>query len=56
MLSVKDFKMITRFTSSKITEPEPKLWSNCILCVGIAYIVGLTSRRTDGVTIEGVDE
>ena len=47
--------MITRFTSPKVTEPEPKLWSNGIVCDGIAYIAGLTSRSADGVTIEGVD-
>ena len=48
--------MITRFTSPKVTEPEPKLWSNCIVCDGIAYIAGLTSRSADGMTIDGVDE
>ena len=48
--------MITRYTSPKVTEPAPQLWSNCIVCDGIAYIAGLTSRNTDGVTIEGKDE
>ena len=48
--------MITRFTSPKVKEPAPKLWSNCIVCDGIAYISGLTSRGDDGVTINGVDE
>ena len=33
-----------------------KLWSNCIVCDGIAYIAGLTSRNADGVTIDGKDE
>ena len=48
--------MITRFTSSKVKEPAPNLWSNCIVCDGIAYIAGLTSRDDDGVTINGLDE
>ena len=48
--------MITRYTSPKVTEPAPQLWSNCIVCDGIAYIAGLTSRNTDSVTIDGKDE
>ena len=48
--------MITRYTSPKVIEPAPKLWSNCIVCDGIAYITGLTSRNADGVTIDGKDE
>ena len=48
--------MITRYTSSKVTEPAPELWSNCIVCDGIAYLAGLTSRNADGVTIDGADE
>ena len=48
--------MITRYTSPKVREPAPKLWSNCIVCDGIAYIAGLTSRNADGVTIDGKDE
>ena len=48
--------MITRYTSPKVGEPAPKLWSNCIVCDGIAYIAGLTSRNADGVTIDGKDE
>ena len=40
--------MITRYTSPKVKEPAPKLWSNCIVCDGIAYIAGLTSRNDDG--------
>ncbi|MQG21798.1 MAG: RidA family protein, partial [SAR202 cluster bacterium] len=48
--------MITRYTSPKATEPAPELWSNCIVCDGIAYISGLTSRNADGVTIDGADE
>ena len=48
--------MITRYTSPKVREPEPNLWSNCIVCDGIAYIAGLTSRDEDGVTINGSDE
>ena len=48
--------MITRYTSPKVTEPAPELWSNCIVCDGIAYIAGLTSRNADGVTIDGADE
>ena len=48
--------MITRYTSPKVKEPEPNLWSNCIVCDGIAYIAGLTSRDEDGVTINGSDE
>ena len=48
--------MITRYTSPKASEPAPKLWSNCIVCDGIAYIAGLTSRNADGVTIDGKDE
>ena len=48
--------MITRYISPKVKEPAPKLWSNCIVCDGIAYIAGLTSRNADGVTIDGKDE
>ena len=48
--------MITRYISPKVKEPAPKLWSNCIVCDGIAYISGLTSRNADGVTIDGKDE
>ena len=48
--------MITRYTSPKVKEPAPKLWSNCIVCDGIAYIAGLTSRNANGVTIDGKDE
>ena len=48
--------MITRYTSPKVAEPAPELWSNCIVCDGIAYIAGLTSRNGDGVTIDGADE
>ena len=48
--------MITRYTSPKVTEPAPELWSNCIVCDGIAYIAGLTSRNHDGLTIDGRDE
>ena len=48
--------MIIRYTSPKVKEPAPKLWSNCIVCDGIAYIAGLTSRNADGVTIDGKDE
>ena len=48
--------MITRYTSSKVTEPAAELWSNCIVCDGIAYLAGLTSRNADGVTIDGADE
>ena len=48
--------MITRCTSPKETEPAPELWSNCIVCDGIAYIAGLTSRNADGITIDGTNE
>ena len=48
--------MITRYISPKVKEPAPNLWSNCIVCDGIAYIAGLTSRNADGVTIDGKDE
>ena len=37
--------MITRYTSPKVTEPAPQLWSNCIVCDGIAYIAGLTAPK-----------
>ena len=47
--------MITRYTSPHVKEPAPKLWSNCMVCDGIAYIAGLTSRNDDGVTIDGKD-
>ena len=48
--------MITRYISPKVKEPAPNLWSNCIVCDGIAYIAGLTSRNPDGVTINGKNE
>ncbi len=48
--------MITRHISPKVIEPAPNLWSNCIVCDGIAYIAGLTSRNADGVNIDGSDE
>jgi hypothetical protein len=48
--------MITRYTSPKVKEPTPNLWSNCIVCDGIAYIAGLTSRNADVTTIDGIDK
>ena len=48
--------MIARYTSPKVKEPAPELWSNCLVCDGIAYIAGLTSRNADGVTIDGKNE
>ena len=48
--------MIIRYTSKKVKEPAPELWSNCIVCDGIAYIAGLTSRNPNGVNIDGVNE
>ena len=48
--------MITRYTSPNVNEPPPNLWSNCLVCDGIAYIAGLTSRNADGITIDGTDE
>ena len=48
--------MIKRYISPKVKEPASNLWSNCIVCDGIAYIAGLTSRNPDGVSIDGKDE
>ena len=56
MQNGKDFRMITSYTSPKVTAPAPNHWSNCIVWDGIAYIAGLTSRNADGITIDGADE
>lgn len=47
---------ITRITSAAAPEPRPGLWSNCLVCNGIAYVSGLTARAGDFVTIDGNDE
>ena len=47
--------MITRFTSPKVKEPAPKLWSNCIVCDGSLHS-WINIQDDDGVTINGLDE
>ena len=47
---------IRRVQSPKVTEPEPDLWSNCLVVGDVAYISGLTARGPDFATIEGADE
>ncbi len=47
---------IRRVTSPKAPEPQPGLWSNCVVVDGVAYVSGLTARAKDFTTIEGNDE
>ena len=47
---------IGRMTSPKAPEPQPGLWSNCLVVDGVAYVSGLTARAKDFSTIEGNDE
>jgi enamine deaminase RidA (YjgF/YER057c/UK114 family) len=39
---------IRRVSSSKVPEPPPKTWSNCIVVDGIAYVAGMVARAADG--------
>ncbi len=47
---------IQRVMSPKAPEPQPGLWSNCLVVNGVAYVSGLTARAQDFMTIEGSDE
>lgn len=45
-----------RIRSDAVTEPPPRLWSNCVKVGNVAYVSGLTARAPDGQTILGADE
>lgn len=45
-----------RIYTEEVAEPADGLWSNCMQVGQTVYISGLTSRNTDGVTIDGEDE
>ena len=47
---------IRRVTSPSVPEPPPERWSNCLVCDGIAYVSGMTSRGTDAKELAGMDE
>ena len=47
---------IRRVTSPSVPEPPPERWSNCLVCDGIAYVSGMTSRGTDPAVLAGMDE
>ena len=47
---------IRRVTSPHVPEPPPERWSNCLVCDGIAYVSGMTSRGTDAKELAGMDE
>ena len=47
---------IRRVTSPAVPEPPPERWSNCLVCDGIAYVSGMTSRGTDPVALKNMDE
>jgi 2-iminobutanoate/2-iminopropanoate deaminase len=47
---------IRRVTSPSVPEPPPERWSNCLVCDGIAYVAGMTSRGTDAKELAAMDE
>ena len=47
---------IRRVTSPDVPEPPPERWSNCLVCDGIAYVSGMTSRGTDAAQLAKMDE
>ena len=47
---------IKRVTSPHVPEPPPERWSNCLVCDGIAYVSGMTSRGTDPVALKNMDD
>jgi 2-iminobutanoate/2-iminopropanoate deaminase len=38
---------IVRVVSPEVSEPPSGTWSNCLVVDGVAYIAGMTARRTD---------
>lgn len=42
-----------RIFSDQVTEPKPRLWSNCLRIGDIAYVSGMTARARDGETVVG---
>ena len=47
---------IRRAISPSVPEPPPERWSNCLVCDGIAYVSGMTSRGTDPAALKNMDE
>jgi 2-iminobutanoate/2-iminopropanoate deaminase len=47
---------IRRVTSPSVPEPPPERWSNCLVCDGVAYVAGMTSRGTDAKELAAMDE
>lgn len=45
--------MKKRILTAQVSEPRPKMWSNCLLSGDMFFISGLTARGNDLVTIEG---
>lgn len=43
----------TRILTDKVSEPRPKMWSNCLVSGDLFFVSGLTARGNDLVTIEG---
>lgn len=46
---------IRRVTSPAVPEPPPRLWSNCLVVDGIAYLSGFTARDQALGAPEGAD-
>ena len=42
---------IARVVSSRVREPAPGTWSNCLVVDGIAYLAGMIARGDDGLVV-----
>ena len=42
---------IARVVSSRVKEPAPGTWSNCLVVDGIAYVAGMIARGDDGLVV-----
>ena len=45
--------MKKRIYTDAVSEPRPKMWSNCLVSGDLFFVSGLTARGNDLVTIEG---
>ena len=44
---------ISRVVSTKVPEPAPATWSNCLTVNGVAYVAGMIARGEDGKIVAG---
>ena len=44
---------ISRVVSTKVPEPAPGTWSNCLTVNGVAYVAGMIARGEDGKIVAG---